>query len=457
MGRKPSQADTSGLRLRPVPLALSLLPSAAVLILRPLGMSLPQAAVMAALLLAVLWWVSKLVDRTVTSLVLLAVFCLSGTAPLTAVFTFPLSETFLLIVLSFLFSEGIKNSGLPDKLLVPLLDRWATSFDRVLCSMLLVHLVMIFVIPQPFSRIILEAAIYDRFFRRIELPDLPRRILMLCLHMSAIFLNMAFLRGDLILNHALLSISGVSMTEGEWLRAMAVPSLLLTAVATAAFRLVFRRELRDFPPVRPQGSSRWEPTERRDLAVLAAILLLWATEGLHGISGTLILCAGTAAMFPLGLLKLPDLKCIDVKLLVFLTAAFSIGGVLKASGAAELLFSQFAGLFPKTFSAGYLLVLLLVTMLMHIVLGSSITTMSVVLPSLLVIAAGVVPLPILLFSVYIMASGHCLLPLHNVILMIGEGSGRFQGKELLRYGLAMTLPILLLVLTVYYGWWSLSL
>ena len=439
---------------RVILLLASLIPSGLIALLRPLGMSRPQGLVTAFLLLAIVWWSTRLVDRTVTSAVLLAAFCLFGNTPVTTVFTFPLSETFVLIILSFLFSEGVKNSGLLDKLLLPILARWATSVNRVLWSMLLVNLGMIFIIPQPFSRIILVSMIYDRFFRQQGLEEKLRSPLLFFLHSSSVVVNMAFLRGDLILNNAVLSISGVPVSEGQWVCCMAVPSILFAVFGVLMFRIIFRRQLAEFPAVKAAERASWSKSEYRNLLIIAATLLLWATEEFHGISGTMIVLGGTIAMVPLGLLRMPDLRCIDIKLLVFLTAAFSIGGVMKTSGTAAVIFSQFSSLFPQQFSLFYLLLILVITMVMHMILGSSITTLSVVIPSMLIIGNGVVPTMVLIFSVYIIASAHGLLPLHNVITMIGEGRGCFQSGEMTRYGMAMTVPTLLFVLLVFFGWWN---
>lgn len=94
------------------------------------------------------------------------------------------------------------------------------------------------------------------------------------------------------------------------------------------------------------------------------------------------------AHVPLGLLRLPDVKAINVKLLIFLTAAFAIGGTLKSCGVADRLFSLFVPVFPQTFSPAYAAVVLLTVVLLHTVLGSNITTMSVVVPGLMSIGAG---------------------------------------------------------------------
>ena len=434
---------------------LSLIPSAAIVLFRPLSMNVSQSVVSGILLLTIIWWVTKLVDRTAASVTLLVVFCLFGSTPVSGVFTFPLSETFVLIVLSFLFSEGVKNSGLLDKLLLPVLTRWATSAGRTLISMLIVNLVMIFIIPQPFSRIILVAMVYSRFFHRIGADEDMRRSMLFCLHMSSILVNMVFLRGDLILNSALLTISGVEFSEVDWIRYMAAPSLVWAVISAGVFKLIFRKAFAHFPSFTPESASPWTKKQKRDLITLAIILLLWATESFHGISGMIIVCVGTAAMIPMGLLRLKDLRCLDLKLLIFLTAAFSIGSVMKTSGTAQVIFSRFTTLFPEKFSVGYLLLILLVCTVMHMILGSSITTMSVIIPSLLIICEETVPTEILLFSIYIIASAHCVLPFHNVVTMIGEGKGYFRSKEMFRYGLIMTIPTFLMVILAFYGWWSL--
>ena len=57
--------------------------------------------------------------------------------------------------------------------------------------------------------------------------------------------------------------------------------------------------------------------------------------------------------------------------MVFLTAAFSVGGTLKACGVAEILFSRFASVFPSGFSPKYVAVALAVTMSLHMILAAT--------------------------------------------------------------------------------------
>ena len=90
---------------------------------------------------------------------------------------------------------------------------------------------------------------------------------------------------------------------------------------------------------------------------------------------------------------------------------------------------------------------------MHMLLGSNVTTMSVVLPGIMTISAGVVPWLPLLLTLYMAICAHFLLPFHHVTLLLGEGGGYYENRHLFRVGLPMTILIPLYILTVCMGWW----
>ncbi len=437
---------------------LSLLPVPALILLRPLGLSAVQGLLLGALVTTIIWWVSSLVERTVASLALLAVFLLFSGAKVATVFTFPRSENFLMIVLSFLFSQGIANSGLAEKLLQPLLLRFAKSLGRLMALMALSAFLMIFIIPQPFSRIIILALIFKGYFDKIELSDQTRSALLFGLFTYSAFLNMMLRRGDIILNSALLSMGGMSLSETAWARYMALPTLVFVLLTTLLFLLVFRQELAGYQPAASPSTSHagLDRREKGHLALILVVVLAWALEDVHGINGTIIAAVGTVAMFLAGLLKPVDLKTINVKLLVFLTAAFAIGGVLKEAGIAQVLFHRLSAFFPSSFSLGYAALLLVISMALHMILGSNVTTMSVVVPGLMSVGAGVAPGEIILFFIYLGVCGHFVLPFHHVLLLLGEGDGCYTSRHMIRFGLPLTLVTLLCGLFLYLGWWRVS-
>ena len=425
---------------------LTLIPALLILVFRPLGFSLQQSGILSALVLTILWWVTGAVERTIASVFLLAVFLLASGAPAATVFSFPLSENFIMIAVSFLFSQGISNSGLPGKLLQPLLNRFARSPLRMVLFLLASAAVSMFIIPQPFSRIIILSLIYREYFAKIKLSETLSAVLMLGLYVFSVLINMAMVRGDIILNGALTSMAGQAVSEGTWISYMAVPTL--------GYLLV----MDTFPKALSQEDREkiaLSPTELRNLVFLVVVVIIWATEDFHPITGTAVVVVATVLMFPLGMLRLPDVRSINVKLLVFLTAAFAIGGTLKACGVADRLFALFLPIFPDTFSLTYVLVVLVTCVLLHIVLGSNITTMSVVVPGLMSIGAGVAPALPLMFTMCIAVCSQFILPFHHVILLLGEGNRYYSTKELVKMGLPQTVVMFLVVFLFYLPWWRL--
>ncbi|UQT50107.1 hypothetical protein M5E87_11400 [Flavonifractor plautii] len=322
-------------------------------------------------------------------------------------------------------------------------------------SLLLSAAAMMFLIPQPFSRIIILSLIYREYFARINLSEPLRTALLFGLYYFSILINMSMIRGDIILNGALSSMAGLTVNEGVWAAYMLAPTLAYLLAAVLLYRFLFRRVLRTFPPARHRRRSGFSSLGRNG-ATWSFCWPWWCfgpprifTPYRHSGCGS-----RHGAHVPLGLLRLPDVKAINVKLLIFLTAAFAIGGTLKSCGVADRLFS-FLFLFFHRHSRTYAAVVLLTVVLLHTVLGSNITTMSVVVPGLMSIGAGVAPPLPLMFLICIAVCSQFLLPFHHVILLLGEGDRCYSTHELLRVGIPHTALMLFAVFLLYLPWWRL--
>lgn len=441
-------------------LILSLLGPILLLVWQPLGMTFRQTAIVAAVVLTIIWWTSNLIPKIPASLFLLAIFWLgSGAAP-EVVFSFPLSETFPLLIFTYLFSHAVSTSGLVEKLIAPLLHRIATTPIRLVLSMLLVYLATVFLIPQPLARLILVTAIFDSYLKETNASAEAIQVFNFASVLYYILVNMLLTRADLIMNNAALSFAGITgMDDLTWLRYMAVPTLVVMFVLTAALFFIFKRELRGSSLVlKAEHKVQNNRLTQKEIIVLIIVLvtvILWMTESLHGISGTWITLASTVVLFFVGALKWQDLRAIDVNTLVFLSAAFAIGGVLKAIGAADLLFSHLKALFPLPSSPFYFVVMVLITMAIHMLLGSNTTTLSVVIPGLLVAVGDTLAPPMIMFIAYSSVAYHAILPVHSVAFMIGAEKGLYPPKYVTRFGIFSTFVVYLSILFLYLPWWRL--
>lgn len=442
-----------------------IVPAAAVLALRPFGLDPGQAVVAAALVLAVGLWTTGAVPKALVSAFLLAVFLAFGRTAPASVFRFPLSESFPVIVLAFLVSQGIAKSGLARKLLLPFLDRRAGTPGRLLAAMILSSAAFVFLIPQPFSRVIILSGIFAECLEARGLPARLKESLLFALHLFSALANNLFLRGDLILNPAFLGFAGLSLGEGGWTARLLVPGLVHMGLALAVFLAFAGKDLRGgataAPDAAPVGAPaavappRLSAEDRRNLVLIGLVLAAWALEDLHGIRGVWIAAAGTAAMFTLGILGTKDLKAVNPGLLLFLTAASSMGAVLEGSGTAERIFPPLAALLPRAWSPGLALGTVGVSMAGHMVLGSNLTTLSVLAPAFRVVGEGAGAPEAVCFLVFISVTTQFLLPFHHVVLLLGAEAGRYGRGTVFRFGLALTLVSAAAAAFLYPAWWIL--
>ena len=435
-------------------LLLSFIVPLMILLTRPLGLSMDQSVVLAALLLTLTLWVNKTVERTYSSLFLIMVFLLFGNTSFERVFTFPLSDNFLLIVLSFLFSEGIVKSRLIDKLLKPYIGYFATSLPRLFFSVWLISLIMIFIIPQPFIRLILLGTIFREYLMGEEIEDDAREPILLGVFLIAIVTNTFFLKGDIIMNPALISMSGIQISPDQWTLFFLPPGLVHLFFLLSVFSYVYKKNLKGYSKKSEKVPSvQLQKNDLKRLILVLVPLIFWALEDLHPIPGTYVILFGIILMYLGRILSLKDLGSIQWSLLIFLTATFSIGPVMSGSGTAQILFGHLKPIFPQEYSLFMLLAVILASMVIHMVLGSIVTTMSVVLPGMALLTEGIMSPILMSLIVFVTLALHFILPFHSVHLVVGEGYGFFTQERVIRTGIALTVVILISLFAIYIPWW----
>lgn len=451
-----------------VKMALSLIAPALILLLRPLEMNFQQSATVAGILLTIIWWTTGIIKKIPASLFLLAWFCLFSGAPARTIFTFPLGETFIMLTITYLFSQAISNCGLIDRVVLPLLVRFVRTPVHCILAIIFTFCLTMYVIPQPMARLVLVAVVFDSFLKRTTTPEPARQVLMYGVFVFYAIVNIACKDADLIMNYVAVNSSGVEISNWEWTRAMAVPTIGYGAVVLVLILFLFRKELKE---VRIETSadvtavpSGFKKEELPPIIVIAATVVLWMTSGWWGkdivllgyiSANTIVTCVSTALLFALGTLRKKDFAAIDVVTLIFLSAAFAIGGVMKACGAADVVFGQFQGIFPERFSVGYLMLMIMVGMLLHMVLGSNTTTLSVIVPGLILLCGSVVSPQVVVYTSIISVAFHAILPFHSVSLMVGACNGYFPNSYVTRLGLPVTPFIYLVAACIYLPYWKL--
>ncbi len=435
---------------------VSLLVPLLILVLRPIGLTARQSAVAASVLLAIIWWSSGLVKKIPASIFLILAFALVSGTGLRTVLAFPLSETFPMIVITYLFSQAIANSGLIDKLFEPVLLRMVHTPCQCLAAMTALLFLTIYVIPQPLARLIIVATMFSQFLKRTTLPEKTKSVLMYTVFLMEAVVNMSSKDADMIMNHVAAGFSDVPISNGMWMHYMLVPTLICSVLVILLFILMFHRDMLGLKlEIRDQREKMpFSGQQKKALVIIAATILLWMTGSLHGLNNTVITVGATVLLFAIGILHREDFKAIDITTLIFLTAAFSIGGVMKESGAADKVFGLMAGIFPGGFSVRYLLVMVFVSMLIHMLLGSNTTTLSVVVPGMMILCGQLVSSPVIVFTAIVSVSFHAILPFHSVSVMIGASNGYFPSGFVTKMGIPVTFLVYGVVAGVFLPYWK---
>ena len=441
-------------------LALTAFLTIAIFLLKPFGTSPNQAAILAAIFAGIVCWTLELCSKILSSAILVAVLLFLNSAPLDKILSFPLSATFPMILLCYLFSRGIRNSGVAKAVIDPLLSKYANTPLRIIGLMILTLALTIRVIPQPLARLIMLAEIFAGFLNRTNAGDRLKQILMYSLFEFYIIVNAGSLNADIILNTSALSFSGTNMDSAAWFKSMMPPTVIYCALAFVLFCVMYRKDLTgvkiSLSSQEMATAGNITLTRRQVLLILitGATILLWITKPLHGVSENIVSLISVAALFLAGWLAPKDLDSIDIATLVFLTAANAIGSAMTYSGTAQKLLAGLESIFPDEFSVQYVLMIILVTMLLHFLLGSNTTALSVAIPGLMVICGNTVSSNVLTLTAYMSLIPHHLLPFHCIGMAIGIGNGYFKPKMVLDVGLPMMFMIVIAILGIYIPWWK---
>lgn len=308
-----------------------------------------------------------------------------------------------------------------------------------------------YIIPQPLARLIIVSSVLFHFLQQINLPERTKKVLMYGVFVASAVVNMSTKDADIIMNNIAANFSEIPISNRTWAYYMFIPTLITCCLLGILFIYIFHKALIGIPLKNVEKENKISPfsaQQKLAIGIIIMTILLWTTNGIHGINNTLITIISTIILFAIKILHKEDWKSIDITTLIFLTAAFSIGNIIKFCGAADKVFGQLQAIFPTKFSLLYIYVMILTTMLLHMILGSNTTTLSVVIPGLMILCSQVVKSPIIVFISVISVSFHAILPFHSISLMIGVSNNYYPAKYITKLGLPVTLLVYLVVIGI---------
>lgn len=417
-------------------------------------------------LFTVVWWIFNVVPPAYATLLMVLGYILLGLAPPEMVFAIWTLPLMWLIIGAFLIAAAVTKSGLAQRVAYFFMLRFATSYRSLIVLTYGLGLVLSLLIPHPFPRALLVMTVMGAIIQRARMDKADAASLGLSVFVATTATSTILLTGDSTLNIATVGFSGVSVGWLDWIKYMAVPGVIASLAMLGLFLLVFPQRA---PVTIDRAALRAEqqklgPITRRELVTLAwvlAALVLWATDFIHHIDPAWVALGAVVGLsLPIvgDVLDAKDISTgVNWPIIFFVMGALAIGTVGKATGMSDWLAASLLPATPPTNPYAFAALVGGATMLIHMVLGSALACMSIVAPPMVHYAAGagINPLaPALL--VYTAVAIHYILPFQHVTILLGQGEvGGYSTRQVLRYGLPLTLVVLAVIILIEVTWWRL--
>ena len=143
---------------------------------------------------------------------------------------------------------------------------------------------------------------------------------------------------------------------------------------------------------------------------------------------------------------------------MFLTAAITIGKVGAVTGMNTWIAET---ILPSTFPTNpflFAIVISIISIIIHMVLGSVIAVMGITIPALLILSEsmGINPLVTTLL-VYSAISIHYIFPFHHLNILVGQGeeNGMYTQNHVMRLGIPLTILVFIITALIEIPWWKL--
>jgi len=249
--------------------------------------------------------------------------------------------------------------------------------------------------------------------------------------------------------------TGIEITFFDWMKYCLPAAIVTVPVAVLILYVIYRPDASLRLPQFDEKIGAWTPLEKKTLAVIGLVFLLWLTKGLHDIDYSVTGMLGVTALVLSGVLKWEDIH----QNLEWGTALFIFGGGISLglamgySGAA----GYFANLFfPLIQGAGWLWLFIGVGVFGALVTNAmaNVAAAALILPIVIPMAQleGVDP-TILALCLGTATSFAMLLVIGCPPNAIAYSYRYFKSSDLTRAG-AVATPILLGILVLVAGvWW----
>ncbi len=435
----------------------------------PLGLEPRVQHALAITSFMIVAWITEALDHALTGLIGCYLFWALGVVKVDVAFSGFADDTPWFLFGAVLFGTMATKSGLARRLAYLVMLRVGNTYARLLLGIILSDFLLTFLVPSGIARVVIMAAValgLMEVFGVAPGSNIGRGMFLVLTYTAGLFDKMIIAGAASITARGWIEKAGhVEVLYSRWFLAY-LPLTLITIFA--AWRLT----LWLYPPEQPalpggtrhlkeelQKMGRWSAAEKRSAVLLLLAVVLWLTDFVHHISPALIgLGIGLFAVLPrVGVLDANDLKRANYLPVFFVAAAVSMGKVLIATKALDVvtgfLFTWMEPLVKSVYSST--LVLYWSAFVYHILLASEVSMLGTSIPPLMKFSLAHGLNPLAMGMIWTFAAGGKLFVYQSAVMIVGYSYGCFNGRDMMRIGIWLSVVESILLLLVVPFYWPL--
>lgn len=431
------------------------------------GISVEGQRALALSIMTVIFWATKIASAGFTSLLFLVNLVLFKVAEPSDVFSLWTSSTIYLVIGAYLISDAVNKSGLGERIAYIFILKYVNSFKSIIISTFLLQVILGLLIPHPWPRAFLVLSVMQIIIKSTNMKKQNASIIGFSVFAASVPTAMLFLTADSTINIIAVDFSGVDLGWLGWFYQMGVPAIAASVLTCILILVLFKptEEIsinKDIIKEKLEFLGKVTTIEKKTIFWVVVAIILWMTDSIHGIDlGWVTIFIAILMSLPIiGDVLTPDTwKTVPIDTLFFLTAALSIGKIGSITGMNSWIASV---VLPSNVPDNIFVFALLVvgvSILLHMVLGSVMAVMGIAIPAFLsyTAASGMNPLvPVLI--VYTSVAFHYILPYQHMTMLVGMGEefGMYNDSHVIRMGIPLTIVVFITVLLVQIPWWHVT-
>ena len=435
----------------------------------PLGLAVPAQHGLAITAFMVLGWITEVMDYAITGLVGCFLFWALGVVRIDVAFSGFADQTAWFIFAALLIGVVSMNTGLAARMANAVMRRVGASYAGLLLGLVITSFLLTLVVPTGTSRIAIMATVTVGLVEAVGLKrgsNAARGMFLVVTYAAALFDKFMVAGAASITARGLMeSTGGVSVPWSQWFVAYAPCSVLVVLTSWWLALKLFPAERTVLERGRAyldQQASSFGPmtaAQVRAGVLLLAAVVLWLTDFAHHIPPAVVaLGVVLAALLPrVGVLDVDDLKRLNFLPFIFVASAISMANVLAATKGLDLVTGfVFARMLPlMTTPLLATTVLYWSAFIYHFLLASEISMLASSIPPLMNFAKANGLSPRVVGLVWTFAAGGKLFAYQNAVLVVGYSFGYFGARDLVKFGLLLTLAEFVFLLPTVLFYWPL--